>query len=171
MKTLKHKISRNRTIRKKYGGATRKELRNAVNVAIANLNAALISNSQRNIVKNRLRLLYGSSETWRMLRKPPAVYPNSITYNSLPPNIKLFVQGLNDRLLELFASRGNLEYDYNNIILELIKNNLYKKTQEEANISNSNNNVYRSNNYKSNNESEPFAGPTHENVETENNPN
>jgi hypothetical protein len=151
--TTKKNIKRNRQTCKYYHGGrnntvpiSRQQLRNDIKFAAETLNASIINLEQRTIVKNRLQLLYGTSETWKKLRREPNVpLPNSVQYETLPVIVKGYLQDLLDKILALLNSPHE-KVDYNFIILDLIRNNLYHMSQDELNDENSNNNNNNSNN-------------------------
>ena len=137
----------------------------AVNAAAAALNLALLDPAQRAIVKRRLQILYGTSETWKKLRNAnnAAGFNNAAAFGGLPQNIKGLVQTLLDRITVVF-NNPHSELEYNSIMLALIRNNLYHMTQEEYNDRNNFNDAsteYSNNgNSNSNNNNSGSSTPT-----------
>lgn len=128
---------RNKTCRRYNGGAAvpGRPLLNAVRVATEALNAAIgLNDAQRAIVKRRLQIYYGTSETWKKLRdgNNNNAFNNAVSFGGLPQNIKDLVETLLNNIIDLFEA-PHTELEYNTIMLTLIRNNLYHMTQQEYN--------------------------------------
>ena len=155
-RTTKKNVARTRQTRKYYHGGrnnapvSRQQLRNDIKLAAETLDASIINLEQRKIVKKRLQILYGTTETWKKLRRGPnGPLPNSANYENLPLIVKGYVQALLDRILALF-NQPHVDYDYTFITLQLIRYNLFHKTQDELNDENSNSSFNNSTNYSNN---------------------
>jgi len=158
---------RNKTCRRYNGGAAvlaapapGRPLLNAVRVATEALNAALGANdAQRAIVKRRLQIYYGTSETWKKLRdgNNNNAFNNAVPFGGLPQNIKDLVETLLNNIIDVFEA-PHTELEYNTIMLTLIRNNLYHMTQEEYNNRNNFNDASTEySNYENNNQVVPNA--------------
>jgi len=155
---------RAKTCRRYYGGAAiaapapGRPLIAAVRAAAIALNQALGNNNeQRAIVKRRLQIYYGTSETWKKLRNGNnnAAFNNAGAFGTLPQNIKDLVETLLNNIIDVFeADHGEVEY--NLVMLQLIYNNLYRMTQEEYNNRNNNFND-NSTEYSNNGNNSPAA--------------
>ncbi len=166
---------RNKTCRRYNGGAAiaavpGRPLVNAVRAAAEALNAALGPNdAQRTIVKRRLQIYYGTSETWKKLRNGNnnAAFNNAVAFGGLPQEIKDLVEALLNNIIDVF-DEPHSEIDYNMIMIHLIRNNLYHLTQEEYNDRNNfndasteySNNGNNNNNNNSNNNAENVSSPS-----------
>ena len=134
---------RSKTCRRYNGGAAvapGRPLVNAVRVAAEALNAALGGNAaQRAIVKRRLQIYYGTSGTWKKLRNGNnnAAFNNAGAFDTLPQEIKDLVETLLNNIIDVFEAPHG-EIDYNLVLLQLIRNNLYHLTQNEYNNRNNN---------------------------------
>lgn len=126
-RNLKH---RSRTFRRRRGGAGPGRLAE-VKLAAQGLNV-MLNPGHRTIVKRRLEILYGSSETWKKLRNGinAAGFNNAAQFNSLPENIKIAFTNLCDKIREVFEQPYGVA-EYTGIIMVLLNNNLYKKTHEQ----------------------------------------
>ena len=116
-----------------------------VRLAAHGLNA-MLNPSDRAIVKRRLQILYGTSETWKKLRNGnnAAGFVNAEQYNDLPDDVKIALASLCDRIRQVFEQPYGVA-EYTGIILILVNNNLYKKTQQQMFNNNNNNNDDMSN--------------------------
>jgi hypothetical protein len=125
---------RSKTCSRYNGGSPGRIRLNAVKLAVEALNTELEDPAQRTIVKKRLQILYGTSETWKKLRdgNNATSFNNSATFTTLPQNIKDLVQTLLNNITEVFDNPHS-ELEYNQIMLYLIRNNLYHLTQQEYN--------------------------------------
>ena len=157
---------RNKTCRRYNGGAAipGHPLLNSVKLAAEALNAALgQNNAQRAIVKRRLQIYYGTSETWKKLRNGNNnnAFNNAVPFGGLPQDIKDLVETLLNNIIDVFeAPHGELEY--NSIMLQLIRNNLYHLTQQEYNDRNNFNDAsteYSNNSNNNNNNAENVSSP------------
>lgn len=142
--------NKSRTIRRRKGGAPVPEPAPApapapgrlaeVKLAAQELNNMLVNPAYRTIVKRRLEILYGTSETWKKLRNGvnAAGFSNAAQYNGLPDDIKIAFTNLCDKIRQVFAQPYSVS-EYTGIIMVLLNNNLYKKTHEQFFNNNDNN--------------------------------
>ena len=116
-----------------------------VKLAAQGLNNMLINPAYRTIVKRRLEILYGSSETWKKLRNGvnAAGFNNAAQYNGLPDDIKIAFTNLCDKIREVFEQPYSVS-EYTGIIMILLNNNLYKKTHAQFFNNNNNDNMSNS---------------------------
>ena len=126
--------------RSRRGGAAPADRLAEVRLAAQGLNA-MLTPSDRAIVKRRLQILYGTSETWKKLRNGnnAAGFVNAEQYNDLPGDVKIALSSLCDRIRQVFEQPYGVA-EYTGIILILVNNNLYKKTQQQMFNNNNNNN-------------------------------
>ena len=105
----------------------------------------------RATVKRYLETLYGTSETWKLLRRPPPGGIHSENFDALPDDVKALVQNLLDIVLEIYAE-GN-EATQTLIFIHLTNYNLYYLSRNQVNAGN-NDRSNRSSNYESSNNEE-----------------
>jgi len=104
--------------------------------------------AMRHIVKRYLERLYGTSETWKALRRPPPGGVQDDDFDGLPEDVKALVQNLLAIVLEIYET-GN-EATETLIFIHLTNHNLYYLTRQQVNAG-ENDRSNRSSNYESSN--------------------
>jgi hypothetical protein len=92
--------------------------------------------------------MYGTSESWKALRRPPPGGVQDDDFDGLPEDVKTLVQNLLDIVLEIYEE-GN-EATQTLIFIHLTNHNLYYLTREQVNDG-ENDRSNRSSNYESSN--------------------
>ena len=106
----------------------------------------------RRVVKRYLKTLYGTSETWKALRRPPPAGIHDADFDGLPEDVKGLVQDLLDIVLEIYET-GN-EATQTLIFIHLTNYNLYYLTREQVDEGENDESNWSSNYESSNNEDE-----------------
>jgi hypothetical protein len=106
----------------------------------------------RRIVKRYLKIMYGTSETWKVLRRPPSDGIHDDDFDGLPEDVKGLVQNLLDIVLEIYET-GN-EATQILIFIHLTNYNLYYLTREQVDEGENDQSNWSSNYESSNNEND-----------------